>query len=140
MKDKIIAVDFDGTLCENAWPDIGDPIQPVIDYVLSEQANGSKLILWTNRHHERLEEAVSWCENHGITFNAVNENLPEVIEEFGGDTRKIFADEYIDDKATMPLFIRLNAIPNNQILEGGIAWEDLKTSITNYSVNTTGNA
>lgn len=139
MQYKIIAVDFDGTLCENAWPDIGDPIQPVIDYVLSEQANGSKLILWTNRHHESLEEAVSWCENHGIAFDAVNENLPEVIEEFGGDTRKIFADEYIDDKATMPFIIRLNAIPNNQILEGGIAWEDLKTSITNYSVNTTGN-
>ena len=106
MKDKIIAVDFDGTLCENAWPDIGDPIQPVIDYVLSEQANGAKLILWTNRHHERLEEAVAWCANHGIAFDAVNENLPEVIEEFGGDTRKIFADEYIDDKAVTPIMIR----------------------------------
>lgn len=108
MKDKIIAVDFDGTLCENAWPDIGNPIQLVIDYVLSEQTNGASLILWTNRHHERLDEAVVWCANHGIAFDAVNENLPEVIEEFGGDTRKIFADEYIDDKAVTPIMIRRN--------------------------------
>lgn len=36
-----------------------------------------------------------------MIFDAVNENLPEIIAEFGGDTRKIFANEYIDDRNVM---------------------------------------
>ena len=105
MADKIIAVDFDGTLCKNAWPDIGEPIQFVIDYVLDEQKKGAKLILWTNRHDSKLEEAVAWCEDHHLVFDAVNENLPEIIEAFGGDTRKVFANEYLDDRALTPVTI-----------------------------------
>ncbi len=100
--DKIIAVDFDGTLCKNAWPGIGEPIQPVIDYILKEQTNGARIILWTNRAGEPLDEAVKWCEQQGIIFSAVNANLPEIIEAFGEDTRKIFANEYLDDRAVLP--------------------------------------
>lgn len=102
MSDHIIAVDFDGTLCENAWPGIGPARAGVIDYVLEQQMTGAKLILWTNRRGEKLEEAVKWCAARGIAFDAVNENLSEVIERFGGDTRKVFADEYLDDKAVLP--------------------------------------
>lgn len=102
MGDYIIAVDFDGTLCENAWPGIGEARAGVIDYVLGQQMTGAKLILWTNRKDERLEEAVKWCAARGIAFDAVNENLPEVIERFGGDTRKVFANEYLDDRAVLP--------------------------------------
>ena len=43
-----------------------------------------------------------WCAARGIAFDAVNENLPEIVERFGGDTRKVFADEYLDDKAVLP--------------------------------------
>lgn len=110
MADKIIAVDFDGTLCENAWPDIGEPIQLVIDYVLDEQKRGAKLILWTNRHNSKLEEAVAWCEDHHLVFDAVNGNLPEIIEAFGGDTRKVFANEYIDDRGITPNDITLGDV------------------------------
>ena len=102
MSDYIIAVDFDGTLCENAWPGIGEARGGVIDYVLGQQMTGAKLILWTNRRGERLDEAVRWCVARGIAFDAVNENLPEIVERFGGDTRKVFADEYLDDKAVRP--------------------------------------
>jgi len=102
MADMIIAVDFDGTLCENAWPGIGRARAGVIDYVLGQQMTGAKLILWTNRKGERLEEAVKWCAARGIAFDAVNGNLPEIIERFGGDTRKVFADEYLDDRAVLP--------------------------------------
>lgn len=98
----IIAVDFDGTLCANAWPEIGAPRSGVIDYVKRQKAGGSKLILWTNRTGERLDAAVNWCAEQGISFDAVNENLPEIIEKFSGDTRKIFADVYLDDKAVLP--------------------------------------
>ncbi len=98
MDSKIIAVDFDGTLCENKWPEIGEPIQNVIEYVLEEKKKGAKLILWTNRVDERLEEAVRWCKEKGILFDAVNDNLTEVVESFGSNCRKIFANEYIDDR------------------------------------------
>lgn len=100
--DDIIAVDFDGTLCVNAWPEIGDPINSVINYVKHRQANGARIILWTNRVGVALENAVKWCEENGIILSAVNENLPEIIEAFGGDTRKIFANEYLDDRALLP--------------------------------------
>ena len=97
--DSIIAVDFDGTLCENKWPEIGEPILPMLAYVKKRKRHGARLILWTNRSGERLDEAVAWCAARGIAFNAVNENLPEIIQQFGSDCRKIYADEYIDDRA-----------------------------------------
>ena len=98
MDNKIIAVDFDGTLCENNWPEIGEPKFGTIAYLLKEKKQGAKLILWTCRVGEMLEKAVAWCSEHGLEFDAVNENLPEIIESFGSDTRKIFANEYLDDR------------------------------------------
>lgn len=98
MKPNIIAVDFDGTLCENKWPEIGMPNEELIEYLKKRQANGEKLILWTNRVGNRLDEAVKWSAEKGLVFDAVNENLPEIVEAFGVDSRKIFANEYIDDR------------------------------------------
>ena len=102
IKTKIIAVDFDGTLFEEKnFPSAGRPIVGVIEYILNEQINGAKIILWTCRAGEALERAVEMCKDVGIVFDAINENLPEVIECFGSDSRKIFAHEYIDDKAVL---------------------------------------
>lgn len=100
---KIIAVDFDGTLCENKWPEIGTANEELIWYLRERQAEGDKLILWTCRVDDMLRKAVEWCYDYGLIFNAVNENLPEIIDNFGSDTRKIFANEYIDDRNTWPL-------------------------------------
>ena len=96
---KIIAVDFDGTLCENKWPEIGAANWDLIWYLQAQRdQNGVKLILWTCRAGEQLDEAVKWCELNGLQFDAINKNLPESIELFGEDTRKVFANEYIDDR------------------------------------------
>jgi len=92
------AVDFDGTLCEDCYPFIGASKQEVIDFILAKKAGGHKLILWTCRKGSHLTAAVEWCRLRRITFDAVNENLPEHIALYGGDTRKIFADYYIDNK------------------------------------------
>lgn len=97
-RPRIIAVDFDGTLCENKYPEIGEPNWKVIQHIKKQKFRGSKIILWTCRASERLLEALEWCHNYNIRFDAVNENLPEMIELFGSDTRKVYADEYIDDK------------------------------------------
>ena len=100
MNSKIIAVDFDGTLCENKWPDIGKPNEKIISYLKLEKLRGTKLILWTCRTGKELEAALKWSSEHGIYFDAVNRNIPEIVESFGNDeSRKIFAHEYIDDRA-----------------------------------------
>lgn len=103
MKNKplrIIAVDFDGTLVEDKFPGIGEPIEGTWEDLKIEQALGAKIILWTCRNGEALKNAVRFCtEVMGFHFDAINENLDEVKILYGGDTRKIFADEYWDDKA-----------------------------------------
>jgi len=96
---RVIAVDFDGTLCVNHFPDIGEPIRRTIQYIKRERACGSFIILWTCRQGERLTAAVDWCKRQGLIFDYINENTAENIAKYGGDTRKINADIYIDDKA-----------------------------------------
>lgn len=98
-KNKIIAVDFDGTLCENKWPEIGAANDELIEYLKKRQASGDKIILWTCRVGELLQQAVRFCYNRGLIFDAVNENLPETLEWMNNDSRKIFANEYIDDRS-----------------------------------------
>ena len=102
-KKRIIAVDFDGTLCFSAWPDAGEPNYPLINYLKGEQKAGNRLILWTCRSGAALDKAVSWCrEVANLEFDAVNDNVPEVIEHYGNNSRKISCDIYIDDKACVP--------------------------------------
>lgn len=102
MKNKIIAVDFDGTLCENKYPDIGAPRLDVIERLLQEQRKGAQTILWTCRSGEELAAAIYWCIDRGIAFEAINDNLKHTVDKFGNNTRKIHADEYWDDKAVLP--------------------------------------
>ncbi len=96
---NIIAVDFDGTLCIDSYPGIGAPNMRLICILKKLRENGTKLILWTCRCRKPLEEAIMWCRLHGLEFDAVNENLPEILEKYGSDSRKIFADIYIDDRS-----------------------------------------
>ena len=98
----IIAVDFDGTLCSDNYPNIGAANTRLIQILRKKQKLGDKLILWTCRAGERLTEAVEWCRKQGLVFDAVNDNLPEMIAFWGNDSRKISADIYIDDKAEVP--------------------------------------
>ena len=95
---KVIAIDFDGTLFENKWPEIGMPIAPTINRAKNEKANGAVLILWTCREGEKLAEALDACKAVGLEFDYVNENADELKAAFGTDPRKIAATEYWDDK------------------------------------------
>lgn len=97
---QVIAVDFDGTLCREAWPKIGAANHKLIRLLKErQQERGVKLILWTCREGALLRDAVRWCAAHGLVFDAVNQNLPERIDQYGGDCRKVSADLYIDDRA-----------------------------------------
>lgn len=102
MLPPIMAVDFDGTLVHDRFPEIGNEREQFVEAVKRLQALGVKTILWTSRTGKYLDDAVKWCEEHNIVLDAVNENLPEVKELAGEDTRKVYADVYLDDKARTP--------------------------------------
>lgn len=94
---RIIAVDFDGTLVSNAFPAIGMIDQVMWDAILQEKEQGTKIILWTSRTGEYLENAVNFCKEHGLVFDAVNDNINE-CKALGWNARKVFANLYIDDR------------------------------------------
>lgn len=95
----IIAVDFDGTLVEDKFPDIGKKRESVWNAMKHARERGAKIILWTSRDHHNLDAAVEYCRQQGFEFDAINENLKECREMFDNDTRKVFANEYWEDKA-----------------------------------------
>ena len=96
----ILAIDFDGTLVSNEFPKVGKPDYIVAGTVKAYQKAGWKVILWTCRTDTMLQEAIDFCrEQLGIEFDAVNDNLPEVQQYFGGNTRKVFANLYWDDRS-----------------------------------------
>lgn len=117
-----IAVDFDGVLCEKKWPEIGYPNKKLIDHLKYLQSQGTKIILNTMREHyvytgkdgrprDLLQEALDFCKGFGLLFDAVNDNLPENVEEFGHNSRKISANIYIDDQNADTRFNETFLIP-----------------------------
>lgn len=100
---KIYAVDFDGTLAETKFPEIIKPYFSMFQTCKEIKRRGDILILWTCRCGKDLDDAVEFCRKHGLEFDYINENVPENVEKFGNDSRKIFAHEYIDDKAWSPV-------------------------------------
>jgi len=115
-KYEFVAVDFDGTLCADAFPEVGAPNRAVIDYVKRLAADGSKIILYTSRENgtrKLLDEAVAFCKAQEIPLYAVNENPGNPHAAKIGlkpsDGRKVYADLYIDDKAINPAGIKTPA-------------------------------
>lgn len=101
-KIQIIAVDFDGTLCTECYPEIGMPNLPLIYLLKRLREQGKQVILWTCRCGERLQEALEWCRLFGLEFDAVNENVADTLQRYGTESRKISADVYVDDKSCFP--------------------------------------
>jgi hydroxymethylpyrimidine pyrophosphatase-like HAD family hydrolase len=96
-RSLIIAVDFDGTIVEHRYPSIGR-VRPLAFETLNKlQAKGHRLILWSHRAGQKLDDAVTFCLTNGIEFYAVNKNYPEEVWN-ENDSRKILADVYIDDR------------------------------------------
>ena len=103
FKNKTIAVDFDGTLCTNKYPEIGLPNVNLIERLIKLKDNNT-IILWTCRTGEQLYSAVEWCKKHGLEFDYVNENSELTLAKYNyEDSRKITADIYIDDRAMKSL-------------------------------------
>ena len=97
-KGYCVAVDFDGTLCTNAYPEIGKATS-IVKMVKILQKSGIRTILWTCRTGQQLDEAAEWCRAQGLVFSAINDNTRYSIGRFGDNPRKVSADEYWDDRA-----------------------------------------
>jgi len=96
-KNLIIAIDFDGTIVEDAYPKIGKPMIFAFETMKKLQSEGHRLILWTYRTDKKLQEAVDFCKQQGLEFYAINKSYPE--EEFDGKiSRKINATFFVDDR------------------------------------------
>ena len=95
----VYAIDFDNTLAQTCFPEIIAPNKKMVAFTKALKAQGHKIILWTSRDGEDLTAAVEWGKRQGIIFDSVNGPLPGQIKGRWNDTRKIYADFYVDDKA-----------------------------------------
>ncbi len=98
----IVAVDFDGVIVEDKYPAIGQVHLEVIELCKQFRKEGAKLILWTSREGKLLNDAVQFCIKHGLVFDTINDNIPEAINLFGSNSRKVYANIYIDDRIFIP--------------------------------------
>jgi hypothetical protein len=98
MKSLVLAVDFDGTIVEDRYPEIGKPLPFAIDTLKRLHADGHRIVLWTFRHGRPLRHAVDFLESQGVQLYAVNQSFPEESEQLDGYSRKIHADWFIDDR------------------------------------------
>lgn len=95
----IIAVDFDGTIVDNKYPEIGEERDFATDTLKMLINEHHQLILWTCREGRLLSEALEWCRKRGVEFYAVNRDYPEeTIDNNPAYSRKLKADLFIDDR------------------------------------------
>lgn len=95
----IIAVDFDGTIVEHRYPKIGKEVPFATDTLRMLINDQHRLILWTVREGELLQEAIDWCHERGVDFWAINRDYPEEEAEKNNHfSRKVKADYFIDDR------------------------------------------
>jgi hypothetical protein len=105
----ILAIDFDGTIVTDRFPEIGEAFMLAFESLFSFKNNGHKLILWTCREdgpeRKYLSEAIEFCKARGLEFDAINENVPDYpFAHLGKGSKKVYADYYIDDKSMFPLW------------------------------------
>lgn len=94
----LIAVDFDGTIVEHKYPKIGREIPFATQTLKQLIQDGHRLILWTIRHGNSLQEAIDWCKERGVEFYSVNRDFAEQDEANGERSPKVKCDMYIDDR------------------------------------------
>lgn len=125
----VIAVDFDGTIVKHRYPSIGQELPFAIETLKKLTEEGHRLILWTVREGQLLEDAVSFCRERGLEFYAINRDYPEEEKEQNNHfSRKLKADLWIDDR-------NLGGLPDwgtiYNMIHNHLTYEDLMNSYNN---------
>ena len=94
-----IAVDFDGTIVRHRYPEIGEEVPFATQTLRMLIEDRHKLILWSVREGQLLDDAVEWCRERGVEFYAVNRDFPEEdVTKNIHFSRKLKVDLWIDDR------------------------------------------
>lgn len=125
----VIAVDFDGTIVEHRYPSIGKELPFAIETLRKLAEEGHRLILWTVREGQYLNEAVEFCRERGLEFYAVNRDYPEEEKELNDNfSRKLKVDVWIDDR-------NLGGLPDwgtiYEMIHHDLTYEDLMSRYKN---------
>lgn len=96
-----ICVDFDGTIVDHRFPEIGKPVPDAIKWLKRIHNAGGKLILYTMRSDGKmmgtlLTDAVNYLRSEGVELFGVNKNP---TQESWTSSPKAYAEIYIDDAA-----------------------------------------
>ena len=119
----VIAVDFDGTIVEHAYPKIGRELPFATETLRMLLKDHHRLILWSVREGELLDEAINWCRDRGVEFYAVNRDYPEEEPSKNNHfSRKLKVDMFIDDR-------NVGGLPDwgiiYDMIKHGRTWHDL---------------
>ncbi|MGN0069018.1 MAG: BT0820 family HAD-type phosphatase [Alloprevotella sp.] len=118
-----IAVDFDGTIVEHRYPEIGKERPFAIETLKMLIKERHKIILWSVREGQLLDDAVEWCRERGVEFYAVNKDYPEEKVEYNNHfSRKLKVDLFIDDR-------NLGGVPDwgmiYHMIHDGLTYKDI---------------
>ena len=64
-------------------------------------ALGHRIIIWTCRTGQQLDELKSWLHNNAVPYDAINDDVRSTKMWLTGN-RKVFADYYLDDRSWPP--------------------------------------
>lgn len=98
MNQLIIAIDFDGTIVDDKYPEIGALKPKAAEVIRALKQRGDYIIIWTCRTGDHLLQAINYLIHHNIPFDAVNAHNPDNFKLYGNAAAKVYADHYIDDK------------------------------------------
>ena len=118
-----IAVDFDGTIVEHAYPKIGKELPFATETLRQLISEHHRLVLWTVREDDLLQEAIDWCKERGVEFYAVNRDYPEEEKEKNNHfSRKLKVDLWIDDR-------NIGGLPDwgtiYRMIKEHLTWQDI---------------
>jgi len=126
-QDFVVAIDFDGTIVEDNYPEIGKLLPQAKESIQEIKELGTTIVIWTCRMDDKAEQAKEFLTKNEIPFDYFNENTDERKRFYGNDSRKISADIYIDDRGAGWCDVQCTASENNvdiwDVLMDDIKWE-----------------
>ena len=130
-----IAVDFDGTIVEHKYPEIGEELPFATETLKMLIKEHHRLILWSVREDKLLDDAVNWCRERGVEFYAVNKDYPEEKVEYNNHfSRKLKVALWIDDR-------NIGGLPGwgeiYHMIHDGLTWNDLLREARHSSTSAT---